>query len=998
MKNRLLIALNFSILFMLIPLRSLGQIPYYQYADNGILMNFHEIENVDFRVFLLYNLNNDDRFYLIADKEPGLFSIVPNEEEDSIGFSDVFESFYQNTFADFSLLSKMDVYDLFPEWKSHIPPTYFTSVMMDISLRKSRVVNNHCVDSDPFCTSDVIVFEAASTSQTANQLESEAFDDGCIGDSFNPSWYHMRINDPGQFIIHMEGRDPDTYVERDIDFCMWGPFTDPTSPCVSQLTSDKIIDCCYSDYFAEDIYLGFQPDDHNHPTTHGNINYHMPESGEYYILMITNYSCQPCVISFTKTEGSGPGTTDCGILPGIVSNDGPYCVGETINLMVNAQEGATYSWSGPNGYTSTLQNPTLSNCTLEMAGTYTCVTTVGSHSVTASTEINVFAVPTANFTANSVCLGNETQFTNTSTTNPANQTMAYEWIFDDGSFSYQENPTHQFTTVGNHSATLTVSCGEGTCTNTLTQSFSVFNSSDTTILDVTACDSYEWYGVTLTETGVYEWLGQTVEGCDSIVMLHLTVNHSDTTYLDIIACESYEWYDTTYLESGIYSYLAQTVEGCDSLLVLSLTVGHAATSDTTLTVCDWYDWNGVTYTATGDYDYQTQTVMGCDSVATLHLTVNYSDTTYLDPVTACEAYEWYGETYTETGVYAHVLDNAMGCDSVLLLNVTVDYEHYQEDVVAVCYSYDWRGETYTESGEYTDIGPNPMGCDTTFVLRLTIGQDETGDTTAFVCDGFQWYEHYCTSTGQYEHMFQTVIGCDSLVTLDLTYAESFTTAYDTVVCDRYPWPSAPNGFLTETGHYLYEGYTSEGCDSIVDMELTVNYTPDLLIDGLSQVAMTTHYGPFYVYYLADSAELSTCAIDWQCSNPDWVMILGSDPFKCTLAPITLGQATLTATTHCQSNCDTTYVFEINATHYGVAENGEDGVLLFPNPADNQVTVQAPQINHIRLFNTLGVPVKEIHCNQTDTIIIDTSDLAQGIYFVEINTSKQSIIRKIFIIK
>ena len=524
------------------------------------------------------------------------------------------------------------------------------------------------------------------------------------------------------------------------------------------------------------------------------------------------------------------------------------------------------------------------------------------------------------------------------------------------------------------------------------------NYSDTTVLEVAACDGYEWYGDTLTETGLYEWMGQTVEGCDSIVMLQLTVNHSDTTYLDIIACESYEWYDTTYLESGIYSYLAQTVEGCDSLLVLSLTVGHAATSDTTLTVCDWYDWNGVTYTATGDYDYQTQTVMGCDSVATLHLTVNYSDTTYLDPVTACEAYEWYGETYTETGVYAHVLDNAMGCDSVLLLNVTVDYEHYQEDVVAVCYSYDWRGETYTESGEYTDVGPNPMGCDTTFVLRLTIGQDETGDTTAFVCDGFQWYEHYCTSTGQYEHMFQTVIGCDSLVTLDLTYAESFTTAYDTVVCDRYPWPSAPNGFLTETGHYLYEGYTSEGCDSIVDMELTVNYTPDLMIHGHSQVAMTIHYGAFYNYYIADSVELSSCTVTWTCSNPEWIMYVGSDQFKCQIAPITLGQATLTATTHCQSNCDTTYTFEINATHYGVAENGEDGVLLFPNPADNQITIQAPQLIHVRMYDCLGQAVKEMDYDQVETATIEIGNLAQGIYLVEVLTAKGKTMKRLIINK
>ena len=85
--------------------------------------------------------------------------------------------------------------------------------------------------------------------------------------------------------------------------------------------------------------------------------------------MICNYSRQPCVITFTKTEDSGPGTTDCGILPGIATNSGPYCVGETIQLTVTTQAGATYSWTGPNGYTSNVQNPSIPNCTYEMGGT-----------------------------------------------------------------------------------------------------------------------------------------------------------------------------------------------------------------------------------------------------------------------------------------------------------------------------------------------------------------------------------------------------------------------------------------------------------------------------------------------------------------------------------------------------------------------------------------------------------------------------------------------------
>ena len=54
--------------------KMMAQTPYRQYADDGVLLNFHEIDNVDFRVFLLYNLSQNDQFVLIEDETPGLLA------------------------------------------------------------------------------------------------------------------------------------------------------------------------------------------------------------------------------------------------------------------------------------------------------------------------------------------------------------------------------------------------------------------------------------------------------------------------------------------------------------------------------------------------------------------------------------------------------------------------------------------------------------------------------------------------------------------------------------------------------------------------------------------------------------------------------------------------------------------------------------------------------------------------------------------------------------
>ena len=70
------------------------------------------------------------------------------------------------------------------------------------------------------------------------------------------------------------------------------------------------------------------------------------------------------------------------------TNTGPYCVQSTIQL--NSSGGGTYAWSGPNGYTSAQQNPSIANATLGMAGNYTVtVTGAGNCTATATTDVVV---------------------------------------------------------------------------------------------------------------------------------------------------------------------------------------------------------------------------------------------------------------------------------------------------------------------------------------------------------------------------------------------------------------------------------------------------------------------------------------------------------------------------------------------------------------------------------------------------------------------------------
>lgn len=97
-------------------------------------------------------------------------------------------------------------------------------------------------------------------------------------------------------------------------------------------------------------------------------------------------------------------------VPSITSNS-PVCSGGSINLSTSAT-GVNYSWSGPNSFTSVTQNPTISNATVAMGGTYTLTVTNASTNCVRqnTTTIIVNPIPTVN------AVSNQTVCNNSSTT------------------------------------------------------------------------------------------------------------------------------------------------------------------------------------------------------------------------------------------------------------------------------------------------------------------------------------------------------------------------------------------------------------------------------------------------------------------------------------------------------------------------------------------------------------------------------------------------------
>jgi hypothetical protein len=115
----------------------------------------------------------------------------------------------------------------------------------------------------------------------------------------------------------------------------------------------------------------------------------------------------------------------------------------------------------------------------------------------------------------------------------------------------------------------------------------------------------------------------TLNGCSSQIFPITVLVYPSTTSIEVVSsCNSYTWNGVTYTESGVYQYDGVSVNGCDSIITLNLTISNDFTSNEVVSSCNSYSWNGVNYTESGVYQYGGVSMSGCDSVATLNLIIN----------------------------------------------------------------------------------------------------------------------------------------------------------------------------------------------------------------------------------------------------------------------------------------------------------------------------------------------------------------------------------------
>jgi hypothetical protein len=94
------------------------------------------------------------------------------------------------------------------------------------------------------------------------------------------------------------------------------------------------------------------------------------------------------------------------------SSNSPVCVGGTLNLIGPNLANVTFSWTGPNSFSSSLQSPSISSVSAAAQGTYSLIVTSNSGncpSAPGQVTVTVNPIPTANAgTTQTICQGGTT--------------------------------------------------------------------------------------------------------------------------------------------------------------------------------------------------------------------------------------------------------------------------------------------------------------------------------------------------------------------------------------------------------------------------------------------------------------------------------------------------------------------------------------------------------------------------------------------------------------
>ena len=556
-------------------------------------------------------------------------------------------------------------------------------------------------------------------------------------------------------------------------------------------------------------------------------------------------------------------TLNCNTLSAsITASTHEMCADDTATFTASGSsaysDNFSYSWN--NGATTAEIRPTET-------GTY--IVTVSDDngcSATDSVTLTVNQLPVGTISGRtSICAGNNTTLT-------ASGANSYTWS------TGATTPMLTTSTAGTYTCTFRNSYG---CTSTQDVTVSVFTaptitgttaicSGNSTTLTASGADSYSWStgattpSITVSAGGTYTVTGTTSDGCNGSAGVTVNVGALPTitiggntsfcqgasTTLTAMGGDTYEWNNgttgstLTVTTPGTYTVTGTNASGCSNTASIQVTTKPSYVNlPVSAAICQGASYNamGQTFSTAGTYHIEGYTTEGCDSIIDLTLAVNSLPTPTISGNTSiCEGtattlaalggttFQWNNGSTSQAinvstaGVYSVTVTDANGCSNSTSATVSVNPRPTVSIAgnTAICSgsnttltasgadTYSWsNGETSAaitanNAGTYVVTGTNAYNCSNTASVTVSVNPVYNNvPMTQAICEGnsYNFFGTMLTTAGSYTHNGTTLAGCDSTVNLTLTVnpLPVATISGTTTFCE------GQNTTLTATGGASY---------------------------------------------------------------------------------------------------------------------------------------------------------------------------------------------------
>jgi hypothetical protein len=340
-----------------------------------------------------------------------------------------------------------------------------------------------------------------------------------------------------------------------------------------------------------------------------------------------------------------------------------------------------------------------------------------------------------------------------------------------------------------------------------------------------------------------------------------------------------------------------------------------------------------------------------------------------------------GNTYYASNFTAKdTLLNAIGCDSIITLNLTINPIYSMIDVQTVCDSLTWLdGITYTANNNTaTQLFTSVSGCDSLVSLDLTIINSTVFTDVQQACNSYTWINGM-TYTASNNTAMDTLVssnGCDSIVSLDLTINNSKTGSDILTACDSLTWIDGIT-YYSNNSNASYTLTSAAGCDSVVRLFLTIRAV---------DVSTTTNG-----YTISSNATGTGVTYQWMdCSDNSLISGATNVNYKVILSG---DYAVIVTDGGCIDTSDC-----VNFTGVGIDEgNLNSGVSLYPNPVTDIVHLTLGEHVGMVQISVLDVSGKSYLNRVSDSknVTLDLSDFDSGVYFVKVvSNNGQKLMRLI----